>query len=409
MDSYLERHLASRIEELLRHFPCVVLIGARQVGKSTLLKRRFPMFNYVQFDPVEDIENARQDPTFFLENRPAPLILDEVQYAPEVVAAVKRRIDESRQPGQYILTGSQQWGVMKNLADSLAGRAVILELDPFSLGEIAQAPSTALWLSRWLEDPDHFEARTLSLPYIPYECIWRGLFPEAQKLPLEYVSTFHASYQKTYVERDMRQMANIANLQLFTRFVRLVAALTAQEINYSQLGRELDIDGTTAKKWLMILKETFEWHEIPAFSRNMIKKVSLKSKGYFADTGQVCFSQSIASPHDLPSHPLWGAIFENSVVNEIRKQCALMTTFPNLYHWRAHSGSECDLIIEYNGAYYPIEVKAKSIPKRKDCSGISAFRKSYPNLNIKRGLIICLTANAFAVSPDTFAIPWNSC
>ncbi|MCP5469175.1 MAG: ATP-binding protein [Chlamydiales bacterium] len=407
MERYLPRQLSEQIQELIAHFPCVVITGARQVGKSTLLKELFPDYNYVLFDPVEDVENARLDPSLFLRNRPTPLILDEIQYAPEVVAAVKRAIDHDRKPGQFILTGSQQWGVMKNLADSLAGRAIIVELDPFSLGEIAKNPPKEPWFERWLQDPENFSCSKLELPYVPYECIWRGFFPEAQFLPLKLVHRFHAAYQKTYVERDMRQMANVSNLQLFTRFIRLVAALTAQEINYNQLGRDIDIDGTTAKRWLMILRETFEWHEIPAFSRNMVKRVSLKSKGYFADTGQVCFSQAVSTPHDLPSHPLWGAIFENAVVNEVRKQCSWMSAAPNLYHWRVHSGAECDLIAEWNGKYYPIEIKATSHPKKQDASGIAAFRKSYPSLNVQRGVVICFTESPVILTPDTLAIPWN--
>ncbi len=148
MEGYIPRFLSDQLKELVTHFPCVVIIGARQVGKSTLLKQLFPNYNYVLFDPVEDIENARQDPTFFLKNRPSPLILDEIQYAPEVVASIKRKIDKDRSPGQFILTGSQQWGVMKHLADSLAGRAVILELEPFSLGEVAENSPKRPWLKR---------------------------------------------------------------------------------------------------------------------------------------------------------------------------------------------------------------------------------------------------------------------
>lgn len=410
MNKYYERQITAKIQKLILHFPCVVIIGARQVGKSTLLKKLFPDYNYVLFDPVEDVENARQDPDFFLNNRPSPLILDEIQYAPELVAAIKKRIDKDRKPGQFILTGSQQWGIMNNLSESLAGRAMILELEPLAIGEIANNPPEEPWLERYLDNPVQFvttKNERLQLPLIPYEHIWRGLFPDAVNLPKDIVVDFHSSYQKTYVERDVRLLANIGDLQQFTRFVRLIAALTAQEINYNEVGRELGIDGSTAKRWLNILRETFEWHEIPAYSKNAIKKISSKPKGYFADTGQVCFSQAIAKPNNLASHPLWGAIFENFVVNEIRKQCNWMSSAPNIFHWRSYSGAECDLILEYNGKYFPIVIKTKSHPTKNTTSGIKAFKKCYPKLDVPMSLVICFTEQIFPIEEGIYALPWN--
>jgi uncharacterized protein len=178
---YIERALSKRLLSLSKQFPCVVLVGARQVGKSTLLQHLFNDFQYVVFDPVIDVENARADPELFLNNREPPLILDEIQYAPEVLAPLKRRIDKAQKSGQYILTGSQQWGVIKNIAESLAGRAVFLDLEGFSLSEIAEAPSQESgWLARWLADPKEFienPSQRLKLPLTLYEHIWRGGFP----------------------------------------------------------------------------------------------------------------------------------------------------------------------------------------------------------------------------------------
>lgn len=408
---YTPRHLTQRLYQLADHFPVVVVTGARQVGKSTLLQHTLGQrAEIVVFDPVVDVENARQDPELFLDNRPPPLILDEIQYAPELVASIKRRVDRDRRPGQYILTGSQQWGVLRSLAESLAGRAVFLDLEGFSLAEIAGKTASRPWLQVWLEEPEVLltpPAGRLPLPRTLYAQLWRGWLPDAQTLPDELVADFHAAYQRTYIERDVRLLADISDWQLFGRFVRLTAALTAQEINYSQLGRELGLTPQTAGRWLSILKATFQWFEIPAYSGNAVKRVSSKPKGFVADTGVACAAQAISSPHAIGGHPLWGALFETAVAAELRKQCALLSPRPNLYHWRAYSGAEVDFLLEWNGTWFPIEVKAKSQPSRRDTGGLTAFRKAYPTLSIAKGLVIAPVDTVRPLAEDTYALPWD--
>lgn len=408
MKEYIPRLLTGKLKTFLEHFPSVVIVGARQVGKSTLLKHLFPNYSYVLFDPFEDVENARQDPDLFLDNKTLPLILDEVQYAPEVVSAIKRRIDRNKVPGQYILTGSQQWGVMKQMTESLTGRTVVMQLDSFSLGEIAKQQPKNSWLENWLQNPGNVsQFKILDLPRNTFEQLWRGFLPDAQRLPLDLVTAFHSSYQKTYIERDIRLLADLPDLHQFTRFVRLAAASTAQEINFQQLGRDLGVANMTAKRWLSLLREIFEWHEIPAFSMNTTKRISQKPKGYFSDSGQVCFCQAISSPEAIITSPLWGSLFETAVVNEIRKELLWMTKPCNLYHFRSHTGAECDLILERDGIYFPIEIKAKTKPSRSDTSGISAFRSSFPKLTIASGLVICLSDSCYKVSENDWALPWN--
>ena len=408
--NYIPRFLAPKLQKLFSQFSCIVLTGARQVGKTTLLKHLFPETPQFVFDPIQDIQNAKEDPDFFLDNHPAPLILDEIQYAPSLVPAIKRRIDKFNKPSQYILTGSQQWGILKNVAESLAGRAILTHLECFSLAEIAKAPIGSLWLERWLNDSESFlnsRPKRLELPRTLYEQLWRGFLPEAQFIDLDLIPDFHYSYQSTYIEKDIRLLANVNDLQLFGSFVRLAAALTAQEINYSELGREVGITPQTAKRWLDLLIHTFEWFEIPAFFHNPIKKVSEKPKGYFADTGQVCFSQMISSKDAIASHPLKGALFENAVVAEIRKACFLMSIPPRLYHWRAHSGAECDLILERDGKFFPVEIKLTSKPTRQDAQGLIAFRKYHPHLNVQKGLIIAPVEELFQITENDFVLPWD--
>ncbi len=408
---YLPRTLTARLERLVATFPVVVVSGARQVGKSTLLRhtlgRRFSM---VVFDPVADVEGAREDPDLFLRSRTPPVILDEIQYVPQLVAAIKRRIDKDRTPGQYVLTGSHQWGVMRSLSESLAGRAVFLDLEGFSLAEAAGRGLDPPWLGAWLTDPEGFlgrPIRRLPAPFPVFEQVWRGSLPEARFLPADVLPDFFAAYQRTYIERDVRLMADVSDWYTFGRFVRLVAALTAQEINHSQLGRELGVTPQTAQRWLGILRATFQWHEVPAFTGNVIKRVSRRPKGYLADTGIACALQAIPSPEVLGGHPLWGALFETAVVGDIRKQCAALPTRPNLYHWRSHGGAEVDLVLEWGGRYYPIEIKAKSHPTARDASGLRAFRSAHPHLSIAPGLIIAPSETAYPVTENDHVIPWD--
>lgn len=408
---YHQRILTNKLEKLFSVFPIVVICGARQVGKSTLLTNTLGRkMEMVVFDPVIDVENARQDPELFLNNRPPPVIFDEIQYAPELVAAIKRRVDRDRRPGQYILTGSQQWGVLRSISESLAGRAVFLDLDSFTLSETVDQSVQRSWLEQWLADPVGLirsKPERLPIQRTLYEQLWRGFLPDAQFIPLDMIPDFYQAYQRTYIERDVRLLADVSDWQLFGRFLRLTAALTAQEINHSQIGRELGITPQTAGRWLEILKATFQWFEIPAFSGNVIKKVSSKPKGYIADTGLACIAQAISSPASIGGHPLWGALFETAAVAEIRKQCSFLSPSPQMYHWRSYSGAEVDVILEYNGRYYPIEIKARTNPGRRDTSGISAFRAGQPNLLIEKGLILAPVERELQISENDFSLPWD--
>lgn len=405
---YKTRLLSQRLRRVAEHFPAVLIAGARQVGKSTLVRHVFPQADYVLLDSVLDAESARREPELFLANHPGQVIIDEIQYAPELVSVIKRLVDVDRKPGRFILTGSQQWAVMRSLSESLAGRVVILDLEGFSLQEMAQEPGGS-WLAAWMADNPHFgEPRRLGLEHTLYETIWRGALPEATQIPLDLVQNFHDSYLRTYLERDARMFADISDWSLFGRFVRLISALTAQEINFSQVGRELGLTPQTSRRWLDILKATFQWFEVPAFHRNVVKRVSSKPKGYIADTGLACNSQAISSPSSIASHPMWGALFETAVVAEIRKQCLLLSPSPHVYHWRNYSGAEVDCILERDGVFYPIEVRATARPAGRDTSGITAFRKTYPDLNIARGLVVAPTERFAQISEHDWAMPWDA-
>ncbi len=411
--AYIPRLLTDRLKRLAANFPAVIVTGARQVGKSTLLDKVFgKIAEAVVFDPIIDVENARQDPELFLDNHHLPLILDEIQYAPQLVPAIKRRIDKLQQNGLFLISGSQQWEVMKSISESLAGRCAFLDLSGFSLFEISGQSVSPNWLQHWLDDPDGFATREksrLSLPATLFEQLWKGFMPKLHFMENEFVADYFEAYQRTYVERDVRQMLNVADVRLFARFIGLLAAMTAQEINFSELGRDLGINPQTAKSWLDTMTASFQWFELPPFTMNPVKRMSGKPKGYLTDTGYACWLLAISSPRSLSSHPLLGAIFESAGVSELAKQMSLLNFKPKMYHWRVYSGSEVDLILEYDGAYYPIEFKVNSQPSRKATTGISSFRKHYPNLNIAPGLVVSPTDKFRKISESDYAIPWDTC
>ena len=411
-DMYIERAANKRLSVLLDTFPAVVVTGARQVGKSTLLRHQLAgKAEFVVFDPVLDVENARREPELFLDNHKTPLVLDEIQYAPELLSALKRRIDRDRQPGQYILTGSQQWGVLKSIAESLAWRVVFIDLEGFSLHEAGGHAADKHWLRAWLDDPEQVIGNGVSrgeARHSLYESLWRGWLPEAHLLPLETVADYLSAYQRTYIERDARLLANVSDWQQFGRFMRLAAALSSQTINASQFGRDIGITPNTAGRWLDILKATFQWFEVPAYSGNTLKRISGKPKGYFADSGMVCWSLAISTPNAVSSHPQWGAIFETAVYGEVRKALSLLSPRPLVYHWRANSGAEVDLLLERDGVLYPIEVKATGNPSGHDSSGITALRKTYPQLRIAQGLIVCPCESFRRISANDYAMPWDA-
>ena len=406
---YLFRGMSQKFWQMCGHFPAIVVSGARQVGKTTFLQHMLPDADYVVFDPVIDIENARREPDMFLDNHRTPLILDEIQYAPEVVAAIKRRIDKNRTPGAYLLTGSQQWGILHNLAESLAGRAVFMELDPFSLAELAGSAVEKSWLELYLDDPASFHMAQLpsgKQKRMLYEQLFYGWFPAAQELPVGLVRDFYSGYLRTYIERDLRATADIDNYQQFGKFFLLASALSAQEINQSQLGRDVGITPQTSRRWLDLLVQTYQWFEVPGYGLNAVKRVSGRAKGYVADTGLMGMALVLSSPNAIASHPAAGALFETAVVSEIRKLTRGMSVPPIMHHWRAHSGAEVDLILERDGMLYPIEVKLTASPKKADARGILKFKQEHPQARVMPGLVICQCEQPFPLAEGVTAVPF---
>jgi predicted AAA+ superfamily ATPase len=305
----------------------------------------------------------------------------------------------------YILSGSQNLSVLKDISESLAGRVAILNLWPMSHSEMTENPSPGL-LNEWLTKKSFKTDTVDSKSQAVYPAIWQGGYPKTSELPGHLIPGYWQSYLQTYIERDVRKVADIGSLQTFGRFIALLAASTAQEINHNQMGRELGVARNTAVAWTEIAESTYQWISIPAYSRNAIKKISGKNKGFFTDTGLICYLQRVSSPDVIPGHPMQGKLFETFIAMEIIKIIQQWDVPPNLYHFRSHSGAEVDLILERDGMLFPIEIKSKSNPQKKDIRGFKAFKDCFPNEKIHKGLVICAVPDIQKLSSDAVAIPW---
>ncbi len=406
---YRKRHLEHKILEASKYHKVILVLGARQVGKSTILKHLFPNIKMIVFDPTQDLYDARKDPDLFLDSFPPPLILDEVQFVPELLSALKRRVDLSAVKGQYFLTGSQNFSVMRNVAESMAGRVAILNLENLTLQEMLGLEDNAVWLPRYLVDPAKFffQGSSIKPPFSLVEFLWRGMFPGTLGFPNEQFPLFFQSYVQTYVERDVRNMENIQQFAEFDRFLGIIASLTAQEINPTHLGREIGISPSTARRWLDVLLHSYQWNELLPYHGNVLKRLTGKKKGMMKDTGLTCYLQRIPSPEALAMSPKLGGIFETWVVNYIQEQCAMLATPPMLYHWRTGNGAEVDLVLQWDDKLYPIEVKCKSNVGKADLSGMRAFRETYEGQQVMSGLVIYAGTECYKIDQDTVALPWT--
>jgi predicted AAA+ superfamily ATPase len=279
-----------------------------------------------------------------------------------------------------------------------------------SYQELADQGGETTWLQLLLEDPGDFIDKAAGVRVQETNLahyLWRGSMPGTIPLPDGLIQGYENSYIQTYVERDVKQVENIREMAEFDRFLGLLGALTAQEINVSHLGREIGMSPTTSRKWLDILTNTYQWRQLPPYFGNAIKRISGKHKGYLCDTGMACNLQRISTPETLLRHPLFGAMFETWVVNEIKKLSSDLQLPPNIYHWRTAAGAEVDIILEWNGRLYPIEVKGKANLTKGDLSGLRAFRSTYTTQNIADAVVIYAGDVAYRLDEHTLALPWN--
>lgn len=401
--NYIERGIERVLKKAIKEFPAIVLTGPRQSGKTTTLKHLFGKdYQYISLDPPDVRAAAIADPRGFLNQYAPPVIIDEIQHAPDLLPYIKERIDERRRErGQYLLTGSQNLLLIKSVSESLAGRAAILKLLPLSYREIAGDPNAPLpWdqggIERDLHALSHLEL---------WKTFLRGTYPELIAENDRDFWLWHASYVQTYLERDVRGLRQIGDLTLFQNFLRTIAARSGQLLNLADIGRDLGIALNTVKQWIAILEATFQIIILRPYFENIGKRLVKTPKVYFTDTGTLCYLAGLKDAEHAISGPLGGVIFETGVLSEIVKRLVHAGQDPRLYFWRTSHGSEVDIVVERGGKLIPIEVKLSGTPRPAMAHGILAFRKDFPK-KTERGYVIHPGNIKLSITPNVLALPF---
>ena len=362
-----------------------MITGPRQSGKTTFLREEFGQdYHYVTFDDPLQRQFAREDPNGFLDQFvDNPVILDEIQYVQELFSYIKIRIDNNRHAyGQFLMTGSQQFNLMKNISDSLAGRIAIFELLPFSSEELFSQN----------------EKRSIQ------ELIWYGGYPELLLHP-ESRQTWISSYIHTYIERDIRQLMNVRDLGQFEQFVTLLAANFGQELNLSRLSRSTGLSVTGCKKWIHLLNSAYLTYTLQPYYNNFGKRLVKTPKLYFLDTALAAYLTRQPSLEAAWQGAMGGAFFEGWIITDFRKQLISEGIEPNIYFWRSRDGVEVDLILEMNNQIIPIEIKQTSTPNSGHTKGLQKFCQ-FTDSKCLPGLLVCNVPEKKALPYGVQAIPW---
>ena len=390
------------LKYLSEHFPVVVITGARQVGKSTLIKEFASSkggIQYVTLDYPALRNLARTDPELFLQQYLSPVIIDEIQYAPELLPYIKIRIDENRVNGMYYLTGSQMFRLMKNVSESLAGRAGLLQLYGFSRAEILQTDEKP-FLPKMPFDVKSEETITSV-----FDKIYRGSFPQMVVDSELSPEAFFGEYLQTYLERDIRELVEIKNERKFLQFLSCVAVRTAQELNLSDIAKDVGIDSKTAESWLSLLVTSGIVVLLQPYSGNTVKRIVKRPKMYLMDTGLACYLSLWNNPRALEVSAMAGAFFETYVVSEIIKTYtnAGMEIRSRFSYYRDNNGKEIDLLIEDNGTLYPIEIKKSSDPGKEALKNFSVLKNF--GKNIGKSSVICLSPMVVPLDSNNLVVP----
>lgn len=399
---YIKRGLENRLTYMAEHFPVILVSGARQVGKTTLLKKITESKNdiqYVTLDHPRIRQLAKEDPELFLQQYRAPVIIDEIQYVPELLPYIKIKVDENRQNGRYYLTGSQMFHMMNNVSESLAGRVGILSMFSLSRSEIDGRESIPFL-------PTNVN-NTVSEDNISdiFERIIRGSMPQLVCDHKLQADDYYGSYIQTYIERDIRNLVNIKDEGKFTKFISFVAARTSQEVNLADIAKDVEIDRKTADNWLSVLVTSGIVVLLHPYSGNTIKRIIKRPKLYFMDTGLACYLSMWNNARALELSAMAGAMFENYVISEIIKGYANngIDVRSRLTYYRDNNGKEIDLLIIENGKLYPVEIKMSADPGKKAIKNFSVLDSLQEEP--AEGAVLCMSSSVIPLDGKNKLIP----
>ena len=405
--AYIHRAFTETLKNRVQYSKCTLVIGARQVGKSTLIRHEFADYNRANFDDYLTRLQAKEEPKLFFLNNPSPLFIDEVQKEPAILEEIKRIVDESNDRGMFILSGSQKLTLMKGVSESLAGRVSVCELNGLSLREIHHVSFNR----HFIPTDEYIKAREKQL--VSYDQIWeiihKGSYPELYDIPRDW-QDFYASYLATYIERDIHELISADSIT-FTKFLTAVAARTGEILNYANIAGDVGVSEPTVKTWLSILERTGIVYLLQPYSASVLTRAIKAPKVYFKDTGLACYLSRWLSADALKNSAVAANMFETFIVSEILK------SYTNegkdyrfqIFYYRgkdkkASMENEIDLIIEENGMIYPVEIKMTGNPKASMASENTVLDK-IPDKKRGNGIILCLIDRKTYLRENLIALP----
>lgn len=407
--AYIQRAISEILSNRVKTSKCTLIVGARQVGKSTLIKHEFSEYNRTNFDDRLTRMQAKEEPKLFFLNNPCPLFIDEVQKEGSVLEEIKQKVDESDERGQFILSGSQKLELMKGVSESLAGRVSVYELSGLSLREINQINFN----KHFVPTDVYMKEREKELK--AYENIWdiihKGSYPELYDIERDW-QEFYSSYVSTYLERDINELISADSIT-FTKFLTAVAARTGEMLNYSNIASEIGVSEPTIKKWISILERTGIVYLLQSYSASALSRAIKTPKIYFRDTGLACYLTRWLTADTLKNSAVAGNMFETFVVSEILKSYSNEGKDYrfNIFYYRgkdrsASNENEIDLIIEEDGILYPVEIKMSGNPKAS--MGVTnQVLDKIPDKKRGMGIILCLIEKKTYLRENLIALPIN--
>ena len=401
---YIKRSLEKVVLQVTKEYPVILISGPRQVGKTTMLKKLMEGTdrNYVSLDDLQERALAKNDPEMFLQLHKPPILIDEVQYAPELFSTIKLIVDKEHRKGDFWLTGSQIFDLMKGVQESLAGRVAVLSLSSLSQTEIYGGEDHPFQI-----EIEHLtkrkEGRTRADLQEIFRRIFQGSMPAIVSKEVNNNSIFYASYLSTYIERDVRNLSDAIDSLKFLRFLTAMAARCSQMLNVNEIAKDADINLKQAKDWMGILETLGIIFYLHPYSNNMLKRLVKTPKYYFYDTGLVAYLTKWSSPETLENGAMNGAILENYVVSEIRKSYLNSGKVPFMYYYRDKDAREIDIVLEQDGELNPIEIKKSANPAPEILRSFSVLEKA--GLKRGKGAVVCMKMELSAFNQDNFIIP----
>lgn len=402
--AYIKRDIEEKILALSKEYSCILVTGPRQVGKTTVLRQLMTDDReYVTLDDMDERSLAKRDPAMFLQIHSTPIMIDDVQYAPELFSYIKMEIDKGAEPGTYWLTGSQAFKLMELAQESLAGRVAILHMSSLSQHEIYGSGYCAPFTLKLAELKEREKTNVPADIAEIYDRIWRGSMPGLASGKFSDRDVFYSSYLQTYIDRDVKEQVQLADPLLFRDFVRAAACRAGQMLNVHDIAQDVGVSDDTAKRWLQVLEKSDVIFFLRPYSNNLLKRTVKTPKMYFFDTGLVAYLTRYSSPEILANGAINGAILENFVVSELLKSYHNNAKECQLWYYRDSNSNEIDMVIESDGMLHPLEIKRSVNPGSELISTFNHLDKaSVPRGN---GAILCMRPKLSAINSENYIVP----